>query len=119
VNELLIYAADFELWARFFQHSYLYGIYSLLGGFRFQKRQKTALHINEYIDEAKQVLSMYRESSQFNEFYLRILHHISVNHFLRRFPDLRKWILKHIGIKPAKNCLWNNNDWEIIENLVL
>ncbi len=40
-------AADFELWARFFQHSELYGVSAPLGGFRMHPDQKTAHHLEE------------------------------------------------------------------------
>lgn len=49
-------AADFELWARFFQHDHLYGVGSPLGGFRRHNDQKTAHHLNRYQDEAVEAL---------------------------------------------------------------
>ncbi len=47
-------AGDFELWARFYQHAELYGVRTPLGGFRTHGNQKTAHHLNAYIQEAKQ-----------------------------------------------------------------
>jgi len=49
-------ASDFELWARFYQQAELYGVGTPLAGFRVHRDQKTALHFDEYIQEAKQVL---------------------------------------------------------------
>ncbi|MBM4042009.1 MAG: glycosyltransferase [Planctomycetes bacterium] len=49
-------AADFELWARFFQHADLYGVSAPLAGFRRHGAQKTAHHLKEYVAEAGEVL---------------------------------------------------------------
>src|SRR5207245_2894011 len=38
----LSFAADFELWARFYQYADLYGVGALLGGFRRHSDQKSA-----------------------------------------------------------------------------
>jgi glycosyltransferase involved in cell wall biosynthesis len=57
----LHYAMDFDLWARFFEHSYLYGVALPLGGNRFQPAQKTASGLAKYYDEASRVLATYRE----------------------------------------------------------
>jgi len=52
-------AADFELWARFWQHGELYGVSTPLAGFRLQKNQKTASHMDEYLQEAGGILRLY------------------------------------------------------------
>ena len=52
-------AADFELWARFFQYSELVGVDVPLGGFRRHGGQKTARYLTAYADEAEQVLERY------------------------------------------------------------
>ncbi|WP_243370205.1 glycosyltransferase [Geotalea sp. SG265] len=52
----LKFAADFELWGRFFRHAQLYTVDALVGGFRYQSRQKTANHMEEYLCEAQQVI---------------------------------------------------------------
>lgn len=52
-------AADFELWARFFQYTELYGVTTPIGGFRFHGDQKTSHHIDDYIKEAKEVFYRY------------------------------------------------------------
>jgi len=115
------YAGDFDLWARFFQYSHLYGIYALLGGFRFQNMQRSKLFINEYIQEAKNVLKRYnyRQYSSMKSFYLKILNIIIANRFLGNYPEPCKLILRFLGFKPVKICQWNGTDWEITENLVL
>ncbi|MDZ7296062.1 MAG: glycosyltransferase [candidate division KSB1 bacterium] len=55
----LHYAADFELWARFFRHAELYGVGAILGGFRVHPGQKTAVHMRRYVEEASRVLLRY------------------------------------------------------------
>ena len=52
-------AADFELWARFYQHTELYGVATPLGGFRAQPHQKTSLQMNAYAKEAQAILRQY------------------------------------------------------------
>ncbi|TAN38453.1 MAG: glycosyltransferase [Verrucomicrobia bacterium] len=52
-------AGDFELWARFFQHAELFGVRTLLGGFRVHGNQRSITNMNEYIAEADAVLYQY------------------------------------------------------------
>lgn len=59
VNHTLGYAGDFELWARFWQHSELYGVYTPLGGYRMHKDQKTASQMSNYQKEAIAILREY------------------------------------------------------------
>jgi glycosyltransferase involved in cell wall biosynthesis len=56
----LHYAMDFDMWARFFEHAYLYGVAMPLGGNRFQPAQKTASGIDRYYEEASRILAEYR-----------------------------------------------------------
>jgi len=60
IAENLHYAMDFDMWARFFQHSYLYGVALPLGGYRFQPGQKTAGGIEGYYEEAARILAEHR-----------------------------------------------------------
>lgn len=52
----LRYAADFELWARFYDHADLYGVGALLGGFRAHGSQRSVEHREEYMAEAEATL---------------------------------------------------------------
>jgi hypothetical protein len=52
-------AADFELWARLYQHADLYGVLAPLGGFRSHGNQKSVVHMTQYLAEAEQVLQRY------------------------------------------------------------
>lgn len=54
-------AGDFDLWARFFMRTDLYGVEAPLAGFRFQAGQKTC-HGEQYIAEAEQSLTRLRAS---------------------------------------------------------
>jgi len=56
-------AADFELWARFYQQAELYAVGTPLGGFRVHGDQKTAHHLQDYIQESKQVLLRYADAT--------------------------------------------------------
>ena len=49
-------AADFELWARFFQHAELYAVDTPLGGFRLHGDQKTSHQGAAYAAEAEAIL---------------------------------------------------------------
>jgi len=57
-------AGDFELWARFYQHSDLVGVRTPLGGFRVHAEQLTASKRDLYIAEARSVLRRYHGSEQ-------------------------------------------------------
>ena len=50
IDTSLKLAADFELWARFFRASELYGIATPLGGFRVHGGQKTARDRQKYLE---------------------------------------------------------------------
>lgn len=52
----LQFAADLELWTRFFRFSSLYSADVLLAGFRHQPNSKTSLFLEKYLQEADWVL---------------------------------------------------------------
>jgi glycosyltransferase involved in cell wall biosynthesis len=53
LNVDIKYAADFELWLRFFRYEKLYTIQTILGGFRLRSNQISALHREKYIKEVE------------------------------------------------------------------
>ena len=57
VDASLQLAGDFDLWARFYKNTELYGVGTPLGGYRAHDNQKTAFRFQEYIEEAKEVLA--------------------------------------------------------------
>jgi glycosyltransferase involved in cell wall biosynthesis len=59
LDDRLAYAGDFELWARFWEHTDLVATSCPLAAFRVQPEQKTA-QLDAYCHEAEQVLAPYR-----------------------------------------------------------
>lgn len=59
IDTSLKLAGDFELWARFWQHANLYSTTVPLGIVRRHDAQKTATYLDEYFEEARQVLNRY------------------------------------------------------------
>jgi glycosyltransferase involved in cell wall biosynthesis len=53
LNVNIKYAADFELWLRFFRYEKLYTIQTILGGFRLRSNQISVLHREKYIKEVE------------------------------------------------------------------
>lgn len=58
-------AGDFDLWARFYSRSDLYGIRSPLGGFRKHDNQRS-LQVSQYREEARCSLMAIRENLDLN-----------------------------------------------------
>jgi glycosyltransferase involved in cell wall biosynthesis len=52
------YAADFELWLRFFRYEKLYTTTGLIGGFRTRSKEQISLdHFDTYLDEIEKLLA--------------------------------------------------------------
>jgi glycosyltransferase involved in cell wall biosynthesis len=52
------YAADLELWTRFFRHAQLYTTPALIGGFRaHSNNQRSAAHYDDYVSECERILA--------------------------------------------------------------
>lgn len=112
LDSSLHYAGDFDLWARFFaSHAELYGIGVPLAGFRFQKGQKTALHMEKYFREAKESFLRHggRPYTRWETFVLRRLEKLS-RHFFKRY--LRR--LRDQAV--VKKCLHGGRDggWQVV-----
>jgi len=58
------FAADFELWIRFFRYANLFTVDALLGGFRHHSGQKTANFMNEYNQEVSAVIHAAKEADK-------------------------------------------------------
>jgi glycosyltransferase involved in cell wall biosynthesis len=56
INPEYSLAGDFALWASFFQHADLYGVETVLGGFRLHSSQKTSRQLARYAQEAEAAL---------------------------------------------------------------
>jgi glycosyltransferase involved in cell wall biosynthesis len=62
LDEALELAGDLELWVRFFRHTRLYKIDSLLGLFRSYGNQRSVLQLDKYRAEAKRVLAREKQA---------------------------------------------------------
>jgi hypothetical protein len=110
-------AADFELWARFYDHADLFGAQALLGGFRSHGVQRSVLHRDRYMAEAEQVLrAKGRWPTGWLESAVRgITWKIFRQHSLVRLPKLLQMLLFRTGILyPARVIVWSGKEWEII-----
>lgn len=122
VNPEFKYAADFDLWARFFEHEHLYGVNALLGGFRIQENQKTTNHLADYIQEAQLVLNRYhgKPYSKFDKLLRRNLNLITHGSSFRSIPAWGKQFLTGSGLfHKTKKCRWNGFTWEIIDSITV
>jgi glycosyltransferase involved in cell wall biosynthesis len=58
------YAADLDLWRRFFRYARLYSFNLLVGGCRIHSERRSGLHLNKYFHECSQIcteeLSLYK-----------------------------------------------------------
>jgi glycosyltransferase involved in cell wall biosynthesis len=61
MDTTLLYAGDFELWARFWQHAELATMNALVGGYRMYVGTKSVSQYQKYLAEARRVLSRYGE----------------------------------------------------------
>jgi hypothetical protein len=81
-------AADFELWARFWQHATLYSTTALLAGFRVHSEQRTASEMDAYCQEVRQVLENYdAKVPRRSEIMVRRV----IRHFPLRVRRLLSW----------------------------
>ena len=115
-------AADFELWARFYQHAELHGVLALLGGFRAHGIQKSVLQANEYVAEAEGVLRQYGgQPCRGWEALLRgMLWKIGRHYSLATLPRLIRAIGHRTGLTfPTKVAVWDGEKWRIISGFVV
>jgi glycosyltransferase involved in cell wall biosynthesis len=52
-------AADFELWARFWLHTELYGVSVPLAGIRLHEKRRAVVHRRDYMREAEDIMKRY------------------------------------------------------------
>ena len=99
-------AADFDLWARFYKYTELYGINAPLGGFRWHGNQRS-IDIETYISEAEEILAELRESCGYRvnrkpvlKYVLSkipIIHIYAAYHFKRKIEEYNGVQLVHAG----------------------
>jgi glycosyltransferase involved in cell wall biosynthesis len=102
-------AGDFELWARFFKFAELYGVATILAGFRLHSDQKTAHHLAAYTEEAERALRRHGGRPYGH------LESLLLVKGLRRLP----WPIKRLipGMAGCKNCYYGGREggWVIAE----
>ena len=116
-------AGDFELWARFFNHAQLYGVYSLLGGFRKHENQKTSQNLALYLEEAESVLKKYNYKT-YGKFSRKMRNALNVFQVANIGNSKLPKVLNDFAVStqilyPAKVCKWNGTGWEIETNYVI
>jgi glycosyltransferase involved in cell wall biosynthesis len=100
LDESISLAADFDLWARFFQHAELWGVGVPLAGFRIQGDQKTDKSLTEYVEQAKSVLRRYGRRP-----YTRT--EVQLGRVLRRLPPpVRRLAARTDLIHPRPVCIY-------------
>jgi glycosyltransferase involved in cell wall biosynthesis len=110
------YAGDFDLWARFFEHSELHGIGCMLGGFRYHGvTQLSNKYFDQYLDEAHESLhqvggSLCNALSAF----------LTVNHMkiMAKWPRFKCPSLGLLEL--VHNIRWNQeeNEWKMNDNWI-
>jgi len=109
------FAADFELWARFFRHADLCGVNALLSGFRQHGDQLSVHRREEYLQECERVLrATGKWPCSIGESLLRgAFWTIFRPYSLNRPPGPIKTLLEAIGfIYPTQLLVWTGKEWE-------
>jgi glycosyltransferase involved in cell wall biosynthesis len=101
-------AADFELWARFFQYAELYSVGTPLAGYRLHGDQKMASRIDDYVQEADQVLRRYGGRP-----------YGKLESFVRLIPGRLNHLGVILGLIPSRYICWydgREGKWEIVKH---
>lgn len=114
LDTTLTYAADFDLWARFFREAELYTVAVPLGGFRVHDAQKTAAHLQEYVREAEQVFTRFG-GVPYHRVEGRLRAALWQSMGSRAFRSIPAWIhailVRHELLEPFKLCRWDGEQW--------
>jgi|CXWL01.1.fsa_nt_gi glycosyltransferase involved in cell wall biosynthesis len=122
LDNALQLAADFELWARFYQHATLYGVLAPLGGFRAHGNQKSVFHASEYMVEAEGVLRRYggRPCTGLEALVRGMVWKVSRHYALATRPLWLRAIGNRTGLTfPTRVVVWTGKEWEIITGFVV
>ena len=115
-------AADFELWARFYQHADLYGVMAPLAGFRSHGNQKSVLQAEEYVEEAERILAQYGgHPCRGGEALLRgVIWKVARHYSVGTLPRLIKAVGHYTGLTfPTNVTVWDGTEWRIISGFVV
>jgi glycosyltransferase involved in cell wall biosynthesis len=124
IDASLKLAGDFDLWAKFFRHTDLYAVSSPLGGFRVHGNQKTAHHMQTYLEEAEDILHRYggHPYGRFESAIRRFLY-LSVGYRTiprNRLPPLFAAIINRTPLfYPVKSCIWSRDGWQIVDGYIV
>lgn len=122
VNATLKYAADFDLWAKFFEHTQLCGVNAIIGEFRNHESQKSANYMNDYIGEAHSILNKYG-SKPYSLIGSLIRSNLNLLILGRSFEPFSKFtnsvLLSTRLFKKTSICRWDGNKWELSDRLIV
>jgi glycosyltransferase involved in cell wall biosynthesis len=110
-------AADFELWARFFQHAELHGVGALLGGFRAHGSQLSVHRRAQYMNESESVLRSYGQGpcNGLERACRGLFWKVFRQYSLGQLPLwIRKGLFASGLLYPTKVAVWTGKEWEII-----
>lgn len=123
IDTSLKLAADFELWARFYNHAELYGVLAPLGGFRAHGNQKSVLQADGYLAEAEQILRQYggQPCKGFAGLVRGALWKIGRHYSLAALPRFIRVVSHRTGLTfPTKVIVWDGiSEWRIISGFVV
>lgn len=105
-------AADFELWARFFQQADLYTVAVPLGGFRYHGDQRSVTQAEQYIAEAQKVLIAYGGQPMGK---IQAITNKVAKDYLRLPHKLRQLAIKWFLKPPHKHCIFDTKAqrWQV------
>jgi len=104
---------DLELWSRFYEHASLFGLASLIGGFRIHGNQRSLKNIEQYRREAMAVLDRYGHRL-FSAFGILALRKIAPH-----IPSVK--VLRILGMYfLARNIRYSHLEgkWKIVQELM-
>jgi glycosyltransferase involved in cell wall biosynthesis len=108
------YAEDFHLWLKFFEHSRLYNVSTILGGFRYHDiRRGGSDSASQYYSEAKDLFTKFKSNVTFKWKFRSFL--VRIFFMNRKFP---KKIIRKLNIFPWYQHYYISynfftNKWEI------
>jgi hypothetical protein len=119
IETSLTLAADFELWARFYQHADLYAVSAPLGGFRLHPDQKTAQRMDDYVSEAESLLKRYGGVTYhpLESAIRRLSAWLAGGYSLRASGRWRRRTLARLRIaQPASSFFFTGDRWELLDD---
>ncbi len=121
VDPTLELAADFDLWARFYEHADLYGVAALLGGFRVHPEQRTAGRRERYVAEAESILDRYAEGARSARGAARsAIRRLVGGRTTGRSRSVATSLLERLSLaSPARTFVWLDDDWRLVRHVVI